>query len=188
MLDAPAGHLSLLIVTDTTTLTVSLPARGEIVVGRGAEADVRVDDPQLSRRHAILLLGGATMLRESREPERHERRRQAAAQARGGSARPRRHNRDRWVGPHAPVDGDERASAPRLGAGYFEARLEEECARAESERRQLRDHACPDHRRRRDRGARERARRLPPPVGHRRRVRPSRARGAASRRRPRTRR
>jgi DNA-binding NtrC family response regulator len=37
--------------------TVPLPGRGELVVGRGSEADVRVEEPRASRRHARLVLG-----------------------------------------------------------------------------------------------------------------------------------
>ncbi|HVU52513.1 MAG TPA: sigma 54-interacting transcriptional regulator [Polyangia bacterium] len=37
--------------------TVALPLRGEVIVGRGSEADVRVAEPRASRRHARLVLG-----------------------------------------------------------------------------------------------------------------------------------
>ncbi len=131
MVDAPAGHLSLLIVTDTTTQTVSLPARGEIVVGRGAEADVRVDDPQLSRRHAVLLLGSATMLRD-------------LGSLNGTSIGGRRLRKNEEVplalGDTIAIGGSvltlqsmATSARPRRvwAHGYFEARLEEECARAD---------------------------------------------------------
>src|SRR5580693_1897513 len=55
-MDSTAGHLSLLIVTDTGTRTIPLPEHGEIVIGRGREADVCVDDARLSRRHVAIAL------------------------------------------------------------------------------------------------------------------------------------
>src|SRR5438046_3151142 len=37
--------------------TVPLPTRGDVIVGRGSEADVRLEEPRASRRHARLRLG-----------------------------------------------------------------------------------------------------------------------------------
>src|SRR5712672_3502344 len=36
---------------------VALPARGQVVVGRGQGADVRLDEPRASRRHLRVRLG-----------------------------------------------------------------------------------------------------------------------------------
>ena len=62
MLDAPSGHLTLAFVAEARTWTVPLPPHGQVVVGRGSESDVRVDESQLSRRHVSLELGGPTAL------------------------------------------------------------------------------------------------------------------------------
>ncbi len=35
----------------------ALPKVGELVIGRGQESDVRIDDPSISRKHALLALG-----------------------------------------------------------------------------------------------------------------------------------
>jgi DNA-binding NtrC family response regulator/GGDEF domain-containing protein len=130
-MDGASGHLSLLIVTDAGTRTVPLPERGEVVVGRGREADVRVDDAQLSRRHVVIAPGNPPVLRDlgslngttvgGRKLKANESlplslgdtitigRSVLTLQSMATSARPRR------VWSH----------------GYFEARLEEECARAD---------------------------------------------------------
>jgi pSer/pThr/pTyr-binding forkhead associated (FHA) protein len=47
----------LVVMGEAVFETVALPARGEVVVGRGSDADVRVDEPRASRRHARLVLG-----------------------------------------------------------------------------------------------------------------------------------
>jgi pSer/pThr/pTyr-binding forkhead associated (FHA) protein len=39
------------------SVVVDLPLRGTVTVGRGAEADVRLDHTSVSRRHARLVLG-----------------------------------------------------------------------------------------------------------------------------------
>src|ERR1700722_9367638 len=130
-MDGAGGHLSLLIVTDAGTRTVPLPEHGEVVVGRGREADVRVEDAQLSRRHVAIVSGNPPMLRDlgsmngtsvgSRKLGSNESLPLSLGdtisigsgvltlQSMATSARPRR------VWSH----------------GYFEARLEEECARAD---------------------------------------------------------
>jgi two-component system response regulator AtoC len=131
MLDAPAEHLSLLIVTDATTSTVSLPVRGQIVVGRGAETDVRVDDPQLSRRHAILFLGDQTTLRDLGSLN---------GTSVGGRRLRAREEVPLALGDTIAIGGSvltlqsmATSARPRRvwAHGYFEARLEEECARAD---------------------------------------------------------
>jgi two-component system response regulator AtoC len=47
----------LVVVWNGGTLVHPLPAEGSLVIGRGAEADVRIDHTSVSRRHAILHLG-----------------------------------------------------------------------------------------------------------------------------------
>jgi two-component system response regulator AtoC len=53
---APLGY-HLVVMGEAVFETVALPARGEVVIGRGSDADVRVDEPRASRRHARLRLG-----------------------------------------------------------------------------------------------------------------------------------
>jgi DNA-binding NtrC family response regulator len=132
MLDGSSGHLSLLIVTEARTWTVSLPARGQVVVGRGSEADVRVDDPQLSRRHVALQLGGPqTLLRDlgslngSTVGGRKLRANEEVALTLGDTVA--------IGGSVLTLQSTATSSRPRRvwAHGYFEARLEEECARSD---------------------------------------------------------
>jgi len=51
------ARVVLRIVTATEVLERPLPEKGEIVLGRGDDADVLVPDPTVSRRHAILRVG-----------------------------------------------------------------------------------------------------------------------------------
>jgi DNA-binding NtrC family response regulator len=48
---------SLRIVGDGLAEVVALPLAADLVIGRGAEADIRVDDGSISRKHALLSLG-----------------------------------------------------------------------------------------------------------------------------------
>jgi two-component system response regulator AtoC len=132
MLEASSAPLSLLIVTEARTWTVSLPVRGHVVVGRGSEADVRVDDPQLSRRHVALKLGGPTTLLRD------------LGSLNGTSVGGRRLNANEEIelalgdtvaigGSVLTLQSTATSARPRRvwAHGYFEARLEEECARSD---------------------------------------------------------
>ena len=52
---APGFHLA--VMGEAVFETVALPTRGEVIVGRGHDADVRVAEPRASRRHVRLILG-----------------------------------------------------------------------------------------------------------------------------------
>jgi DNA-binding NtrC family response regulator len=52
-----AGHLQLLIVGTGTILRHPLPEAGDVSIGRSDQCDVRVDEPSVSRRHAVIHLG-----------------------------------------------------------------------------------------------------------------------------------
>ena len=52
-----SGTFALLVVDDEGCERHVLPTRGEIVIGRGADADVRVRRPWISRRHAVIQIG-----------------------------------------------------------------------------------------------------------------------------------
>jgi DNA-binding NtrC family response regulator len=126
-----AGHLSLLIVTESGTSTVMLPARGAVVLGRGQEADVRVDDAQLSRRHLLVTLGASPTVRDlgsmngTRLGERRLPANEDVPIALG----------DTVVLGAAVITLQSTATSVRprriWAHGYFEARIEEECARAD---------------------------------------------------------
>ncbi len=51
----------LLVVERSSSRLVTLPGAGFVVIGRDPEADIRVDDPAASRRHARLHLAGAAV-------------------------------------------------------------------------------------------------------------------------------
>jgi DNA-binding NtrC family response regulator len=131
MLEAPSGHLSLLIVTESRTWIAPLPARGDVILGRGSEAGVRIEDPQLSRRHVVLRLGGTTTLQD-------------LGSTNGTSVGGRRLRPNEAVtlslgdtiaigGSVITLQSTATSVRPRRvwAHGYFEARLEEECARSD---------------------------------------------------------
>ncbi len=122
--------LVLVVMSPTGTGSVPVPVQGTIVLGRAVECDVRIEDTKLSRRHAELRCGATITLVD--------------LGSRNGS-----YVRSERVPPNVPVPlrvGDaiaigstlltlQRSSAaerPRhvWSHGYFEARLEEECANA----------------------------------------------------------
>gem|GEM_PF-540811 len=48
------GRLCLLVIDDELVATFPLPDAGSLVIGRSEEADIHIDAPMLSRRHALL--------------------------------------------------------------------------------------------------------------------------------------
>ncbi len=63
MPDAPRT-LKLQVYAAGVSATVDLPAAGTVTLGRSNEADVSVDDPSVSRRHAALHLGDDVVLED----------------------------------------------------------------------------------------------------------------------------
>ncbi len=55
--DQPAGRLALYVMGDGAMTSFPLPSAGEVSIGRSNGADVALDDPLVSRRHALLRLG-----------------------------------------------------------------------------------------------------------------------------------
>jgi len=53
-LKSTAPRLSLRVVGDELLDSFPLPPRGEVVVGRGEESDLRIDHPSISRKHALV--------------------------------------------------------------------------------------------------------------------------------------
>ncbi len=128
---APSGRLCLVVIGEGLDATYPLPDSGKVDIGRAPDSEIRIDHPSVSRTHARLTIG-ATLVIEDR-----------------GSANGTR-IRDRWLQAGAsaevalgePIDvgtvmvvvqqRSVQAQQRHIWAhGYFEARLEEECARAQ---------------------------------------------------------
>jgi len=58
------ARLVLLVVDATGTKAHALPAAGAIVIGRGPSASILVDEPSVSREHALLFLGEEPRVRD----------------------------------------------------------------------------------------------------------------------------
>ena len=48
------SRLRLLVVGDGVYATYPLPEQGDLIIGRSNKADICIDDPAISRRHAVL--------------------------------------------------------------------------------------------------------------------------------------
>jgi two-component system, NtrC family, response regulator AtoC len=59
-----SGRLNLLVVGEGTSTSHPLPESGEVTLGRGDNADIRIDDPSISRRHAKLHIGAKLMIED----------------------------------------------------------------------------------------------------------------------------
>ena len=124
------GALRLVVLDAAGPSTYTLPATGQVVIGRGSGADIRVDEASISRKHAVLHLGPPLRLEDL------------------GSANGTR-VRDRALQPGESIElvpGDSielgtvllvvqretpQQKPVRLHThDYFEARLEDECERA----------------------------------------------------------
>jgi two-component system, NtrC family, response regulator AtoC len=124
-----SDRLNLLVISEHAITTIALPASGDLRIGRSRSCDVFVDDSSISRQHAILALGPPLTIIDL------------------GSANGTR-VRDRLIPPNELCEvaaGDvlqlgsatlivqQRPPATRVHRvwkhEYFEARLEEECAR-----------------------------------------------------------
>ncbi|HXT99742.1 MAG TPA: sigma 54-interacting transcriptional regulator [Polyangia bacterium] len=55
--EAPEPDLELMILSGEEVRSFALPAHGEITIGRGEQSLLRIDDPSVSRNHAILRVG-----------------------------------------------------------------------------------------------------------------------------------
>src|SRR5688572_5760432 len=128
----PPSRLSLLVIGDGVHATHALPERGEVVIGRGREAQITIDARSVSRRHALLRIG-PPMTIEDLGSANGTRVRGAALVA--GEPVPFAVGETVDLGSTL-ILVQARSTAPgrarRLWAhGYFEARLDDECARAE---------------------------------------------------------
>jgi two-component system, NtrC family, response regulator AtoC len=62
--DPPAQDLQLVVYTGTEIRKFDLPARGVVTIGRGESSTVRIDDPSVSRNHAVLHVGDALVIED----------------------------------------------------------------------------------------------------------------------------
>ena len=61
---APAGGLWITIASAAGVMTLPLPSRGRVLLGRAEDCEVRVDDGGVSRRHAALHIGDTVELED----------------------------------------------------------------------------------------------------------------------------
>ncbi|MDB4997833.1 MAG: hypothetical protein JWM74_5265 [Myxococcaceae bacterium] len=122
----------LLVVSGPRAETFSLPASGEVAIGRGAECQIRIDDARLSRSHAVLVVGSQLVLRD-----------QGSANGWQFAGRRLSPNESVAIAPGVVIMlGGVTLVVQRGHAStrlrhvrshdYFEARIEDECARAEA--------------------------------------------------------
>ena len=127
-----SGRLCLIGIIGGSAVTYELPPQGTVIIGRAYEADIRIDHASISRRHAALHIGTPPQLED-------------LGSSNGTCVR------ERSIAPGARTDlhaGEAirvgsitlvlqtRVTTPQIRAfwthGYFEARVAEECARAEA--------------------------------------------------------
>jgi DNA-binding NtrC family response regulator len=127
----PASGLCLHVILDKSVTTYALPPKGSIVIGRSSEADVRIGDPSVSRRHAILHAGERLELEDLGSAN--------GVSVAGAKLEP---NGRAAIGVGTVIAlGSVMAVVQRTGSaprprrvwshGHFEGRVEDECARAE---------------------------------------------------------
>jgi two-component system response regulator AtoC len=131
---AHGSDLVLHVVLERSVTQYPLPKSGSVLIGRSSECDLRIEDPSISRRHATVHMG---------PPLRIEDLGGANGVAVGGARLKQGQQADIAAGAvlelgHVMVVVQESASAPRprrvWSHGYFEGRVEDECARAEKTR------------------------------------------------------
>jgi two-component system response regulator AtoC len=130
-LPEPAGRLSLLALGEGFLESFSLPSEGELLIGRSASADVRLEHPSISRGHARLTVSGPTMMIEDMGSANGTRVRGEVLHP--GRPVPLNVGEVTEVGSLMLVIQRHASTAKtrRLWPhGYFEARVDEECARA----------------------------------------------------------
>jgi len=126
---AATERLFLLVAGDGVYATQSLPMAGAAMIGRAADCDLRIDDPSISRNHAVLHLGPPLAIEDLGSANGtwvHERRIEPGERA------PMQLNEAVRVGSVTVIV--QRRSAPvrprRVRShDYFESRVDEECAR-----------------------------------------------------------
>jgi len=62
--DRDDDPLCVVAVSPARVITRELPIHGELVIGRDEQADLQLDDPAVSRRHARILVGPVQRLED----------------------------------------------------------------------------------------------------------------------------
>jgi len=127
--DTGDGRLQLIVHVDGAFTTFRLPAAGEVTIGRSSKCDVSVDHASVSRAHAVLTTGRVLRIRDAG----------SANGTRVGGVRIEPGVEVSLVVGDAIAIGTAMVMVQRLSADmpprrvqshdYFEARIEEECAR-----------------------------------------------------------
>ena len=129
-----AGRLRLTVVGEGGAVTYPLPALGQLTIGRASSGvDVRLDDPSVSRQHAILHMGPPLQIQDCGSVNGL---RVNDAEIPSESIVPLNIGDVVEIGASTLLVQEVRSSARarRLcGHDYFEIRLEEECMRAAQE-------------------------------------------------------
>ena len=125
-----SGRLSVLVIGEGIYATHPLPTSGAVTVGRSDKADIRIDDPSISRKHAVIHMGPPLLIEDLRSAN--------GVRVRGNALKP---GQSVEISPGETVDLGATTMIVQRGLttrprrlwthGYFEARLEDECARAE---------------------------------------------------------
>jgi two-component system response regulator AtoC len=127
---AATERLFLLVAGDGVYATQTLPTSGSAMIGRASDSDLRIEDPSISRNHAMLHLGPPLAIEDLGSANGtfvHERRLDPGEKA------PIQLNEAIRIGSVTVIV--QRRSAPvrprRVRShDYFESRVDEECARA----------------------------------------------------------
>lgn len=134
-LDGGSGaRFRLLVATGTNVETFNLPADGDVSIGNSADCDVRIDDARLADKEALLYLGPELVLRDLGSPN--------GCRVGGRRLAP---NESVVVAPGVVIAIGaatlvvQRAHQtarlrPVRSHSYFEARVEDECIRADTSR------------------------------------------------------
>jgi len=128
---AGSGRLCLVVIGEGLDATYPLPTSGKVAIGRATDSDIRIDHPSVSRNHAVLEIGddltivdvgsvNGTRLRDQHLIEGVPQALALGEPVDVGSAM-------------VVVQARSSPTAKRTiwAHGYFEARLDEECARAQ---------------------------------------------------------
>ncbi len=127
-----SGTLSVRVAGSGIFLVHPLPADGSVLIGRTGDADLRIDDPSVSRRHAQLLISKGPRVEVEDLGSQN-------GTSVAGRKLPAGERAEVFPGEAIDVGSvtlilqpNSAQSRPRRiwTHGYFEARLEEECARA----------------------------------------------------------
>jgi two-component system response regulator AtoC len=124
-------RFSLLVMSEHGVFTYPLPDSGIVRIGRATQCEVSIDDGQLSREHARLVLGASIAIEDLASSNGTRLGAQALVPHRPTPLPPGEHvsmGGTVLVLQHAAAEA---RSRQLWSHGYFESRLEEECARAE---------------------------------------------------------